>query len=78
MRATAMPTLTMRQLDDDVYQGLKAQAESSGQSMEAELRDILAAAVRSRSWWAKWVEATEPLRGDALPIPTVNPWETTA
>lgn len=64
-----MPTLTVRQLEDDVYKGLKAQAESRGRSMEAEARDILAAAVRGRAWWGKWVAATEPLRGDALPIP---------
>ncbi|MCL2644466.1 MAG: toxin-antitoxin system [Betaproteobacteria bacterium] len=64
-----MPTLTVRQLEDDVYQSLKAQAESSGRSMEAEVRNILAAAVRGRTWWVKWVEATEPLRGDALFVP---------
>ena len=64
-----MPTLTVRQLDDEIYAGLKAQAESSGRSMEAEVRDILAATVRGRAWWARWVAATKPLRGDALPIP---------
>lgn len=64
-----MPTLTVRQLEDDIYQGLKAQAEASGRSMEAEVRDILGAAVRGRAWWARWVQATQPLRGDALPIP---------
>jgi len=64
-----MPTLTIRQLEDDLYQSLKAQAESSGRSMEAEAREILAATVRGRTWWAKWVEATESLRGDPLPIP---------
>lgn len=64
-----MPTLTVRQLDDDVYEGLKAQAESAGRSMEAEVRDILASAVRGRLWWDKWVGATEKLRGDDLPVP---------
>lgn len=64
-----MPTLTVRQLEDDVYQGLKIQAELSGRSMEAEVRDILTSAVRGRAWWAKWVEATESLRGDDLPLP---------
>jgi len=64
-----MPTLTVRQLEDDVYQGLKTQAESSGRSMEAEVRDILAAAVRGRAWWAQWVKATQSLRGDPLPVP---------
>jgi plasmid stability protein len=63
-----MPALTIRQLEDDVYQGLKTRAESSGRSMEAEVRDILASAVRGRTWWIKWVEATESLRGDDLPV----------
>jgi plasmid stability protein len=64
-----MPTLTVRQLDDDVYRGLKTQAESSGRSMEAEAREILASTVRGRVWWEKWVAATEELRGEDLPIP---------
>jgi antitoxin FitA len=64
-----MPTLTVRQLEDDVYRGLKAQAESSGRSMEAEVREILASVVRGRAWWAKWVRATASLRGTDLPIP---------
>jgi plasmid stability protein len=64
-----MPTLTVRQLEDDVYRGLKIQAEFSGRSMEAEVRDILAAAVHGRAWWAKWVAATKSLRGEALPVP---------
>mgnify|MGYP000920338867 FL=1 len=64
-----MPTVTVRQLEEDVYQGLKAQAESSGRSMEAEVREILSAAVRGRAWWPRWVEATQSLRGDPLPVP---------
>lgn len=40
-----MPTLTVRQLEDD------------------------ASMVRGCAWWSKWVEATETLRGDELPIP---------
>ena len=64
-----MPTLTVRQLDDEIYQSLKAQAESSGRSMEAEVRAILASTVRGRAWWSKWVQATSALRGGDLPIP---------
>lgn len=64
-----MATLTVRQLEDDIYLGLKAQAEASGRSMEAEAREILASNVRGRAWWAKWVKATQSLRGDDLPIP---------
>jgi len=64
-----MHTMTVRQLESDVYQGLKTQAESHGRSIEAEVRDILAAAVRGRAWWSRWVAATEPLRGHDLPVP---------
>jgi plasmid stability protein len=64
-----MPTLTVRQLDDDVYQGLKAQAESSGRSMEAEVREILATAVRGRAWMSQWLTAAEAVRGEDLPVP---------
>ncbi len=64
-----MATMTVRQIDDDVYDGLKAQAEARGRSMEAEAREILAAAVRGRAWWGKWLRATKKLRGDDLPIP---------
>ena len=64
-----MPTLTVRRLEDDVYQELKTQAEASGRSMEAEVRAILTSTVRGRTWWAEWVKATESLRGDELPIP---------
>jgi len=63
-----MPALTVRQLEDDVYQGLKAQAESRGRSLEAEVRSILVAAVHGRTWWEQWVKATESLRGDSLPV----------
>ncbi len=65
-----MSTLTVRQLEDEIYQDLKAQAESHGRSMESEVRDILAQAVRGRKWWPRWVKATENLRGDELPIPS--------
>jgi plasmid stability protein len=64
-----MPTLTVRQLDEAVYAGLKDVADRAGRSMEAEARRILEEAVRSRTWWDRWVAATEPLRGDDLPIP---------
>lgn len=64
-----MSTLTVRQLDDAVYRELKAQAEANGRSMEAEAREILASAVRGRTWWSRWVAHTEPHRGEPLDIP---------
>ncbi|MFD4992384.1 Arc family DNA-binding protein [Cellulosimicrobium cellulans] len=44
-----MATLTIRGLDDDVRERLRARAVEHGRSMEAEVREILAAAVRSPS-----------------------------
>ncbi|MCL2455135.1 MAG: hypothetical protein FWD18_07555 [Micrococcales bacterium] len=61
--------MTVRQVDDEIYQGLKAQAAQAGRSMEAEAREIIDQAVRGRLWWSRWVEATELLRGDDLAIP---------
>lgn len=41
-----MPALTIRNLSDDIHRALKARAASHGRSTEAEVRDILAAAVK--------------------------------
>lgn len=37
-----MATVTIRNLDDDVVEALKAQAKANNRSLEAELRQILA------------------------------------
>lgn len=41
-----MPALTIRNIPDDIHRGLKALAASHGHSTEAEVREILAAAVK--------------------------------
>lgn len=41
-----MPAITIRNLPDDIHCGLKALALSHGRSTEAEVREILAAAVK--------------------------------
>jgi plasmid stability protein len=41
-----MPALHIRNIPDDVHQGLKALAVSHGRSTEAEVREILALAVK--------------------------------
>ena len=64
-----MPTLTVRQLDEDTYKGLKARAELTGRSMEAEARVILEHSVSNGTWWQRWIELTETLRGEELPLP---------
>lgn len=42
-----MATLNIRNLPDDVHRKLRVRAARKGRSMEAEAREILAAAVRS-------------------------------
>lgn len=44
-----MPALTIRNIPEDIHRGLKALAASHGQSTEAEVRAILAAAVKPAS-----------------------------
>jgi plasmid stability protein len=41
-----MPTLHIRDITDDVYQGLEALALRHGRSIEAEAREILTSAVK--------------------------------
>ncbi len=41
-----MPALTVRNIPDDVHRALKARAIDRGRSTEAEVREILAAAVK--------------------------------
>jgi plasmid stability protein len=57
-------TLTVRDLADDVYAGLKLVAASRGRSMEAEARDILTRAVDRSTWVNRWIEATADWRGE--------------
>lgn len=44
-----MATLTIRQLDDAVYERLKARARENNRSLEAEVRTILDERTRSRA-----------------------------
>ena len=41
-----MPAITIRNVPEEVHRALKVQAARHGRSTEAEIRDILAAAVR--------------------------------
>lgn len=63
-----MATITVRNLDEHVQGLIKRRAAANNRSMEAEARAILSAAVSDRGLGA-WIDATAPLRGDALPIP---------
>jgi plasmid stability protein len=42
-----MATLTIRRLDDEVYEALRTRARNNGRSLEAEARDILTDRARS-------------------------------
>ena len=45
-----MATALVRDLDDEVYERLKARAAGHNRSLEAELRDILEQASRQVDW----------------------------
>ncbi|MDR1185892.1 MAG: hypothetical protein LBK95_00295 [Bifidobacteriaceae bacterium] len=68
-----MATLTVRDLAEPVYEGLKGLAHRNGRSMEAEARTLLAESVRASTWWEQWVAAVAPATGDELPIPPRTP-----
>jgi plasmid stability protein len=44
-----MATLTIRRLDDEVYEALKLRAQRNRRSLEAEAREILTARTQSRA-----------------------------
>ena len=56
-----MPDLLIRNLDDDVLQGLKAAAKAHGRSLQAEIHDLLRRAntrnlAETRRLSAKWLK----------------------
>jgi plasmid stability protein len=58
-----MPALTIRNIPDDVHRGLKALAARHGRSAEAEVRELIAAAVKpeGRLRMGEALAATAPL-----------------
>ena len=60
-----MAVITVRNLDDDVQHRLKVRASAHGRSMEAEVREILTAAVSNSSMIVDWVAAA---RGFAVEL----------
>ncbi|PZS09072.1 MAG: plasmid stabilization protein [Acidimicrobiales bacterium] len=65
-----MATITVRNLEAEVQRRIKHQAASHGQSMEAEARAILTAAVIDGGFAAAWLNSAADVRGDDLVIPT--------
>jgi len=65
-----MGTITVRNLDDGVQQRLRQRAAANNRSMEAEARDILAAAVADDgALLHSWLELAAAHRGEPLPLP---------
>ncbi|WP_104134757.1 plasmid stabilization protein [Cryobacterium sp. Y62] len=64
-----MAAITVRNLDDEVQRRLKVRAAAHNQSMEAEARAILSAAVFGGDFARAWVAATAEFRGDDLKFP---------
>ena len=68
-----MATLTVRNLSEQTRRALKERAARNDLSMEAEARAILDEAVAERTFVVDWIYATEPLRGEDLPLPERSP-----
>ena len=66
-------TLTIRNLPETTRRALKERAAAHNQSMEAEVRDILAGAVSAPpDFVADWVAAAASLRGE-FDVPDRSP-----
>lgn len=64
-----MATLTVRGLSEQTRRALKERAARNDRSMEAEARAILDESVTERTFVVDWIYATEPLRGEDVPVP---------
>lgn len=65
-----MPSLSVRRIDEDLYEKLKARAAEHGVSMEEEVRRILERAVQAPSRLGEFaLECFGPQRGVELKIP---------
>lgn len=78
-----MASLTIRNLDDEIKQGLRYRAATNGVSMEQEARTILRDAIRSpkeaeqhessgANWYRSLRQLVEPYGGFELDIPPRN------
>ncbi|MBB5639572.1 FitA-like ribbon-helix-helix domain-containing protein [Cryobacterium roopkundense] len=64
-----MAVITVRNLDDEVQRRLKLRAAAHNQSMEAEARAILSAAVVGGDFAAAWLTMAAEHAVDELPVP---------
>jgi len=69
--------VSVRDLDDGVKERLRVRAAQNGRSMEAEIREILTAAVRElqpeRDWLTQLQDAAAAVGGVELDIPPRGP-----
>lgn len=64
-----MGTITVRNLDDAVQRRIRQRAASNNRSMEAEVREILGAAVPDDGpFLHNWLELAAVHHGDPLPL----------
>lgn len=63
-----MATIIVRNLDDQVQRALKQRAAAHGRSMEAEVREILAATVAGDRMLVDWIDAASAI-GVELELP---------
>ncbi|RNL80823.1 FitA-like ribbon-helix-helix domain-containing protein [Nocardioides marmorisolisilvae] len=63
-----MGTITVRNLDPEVQRLLKQRAAAHDRSMEAEVREILAAAVRTSSFAADWIASADEFRAEFVGV----------
>ncbi len=69
-----MATLTIRNLDGQIVERLKSRAKENGRSLEAELREILAAAARSVTL-AEFRAAARRISAMTLDVPQTDSTE---
>lgn len=59
-----MATITVRNLDDEVQRLLKQRAAAHDRSMEAEVREILTASVRTSTFATDWLAMADKFRAE--------------
>lgn len=69
-----MAAISVRDLDDDVRERLRRRAAANGRSMEAEVREILTAAVQApdpgENFFVAWMDRFHDLGGVDLDLPS--------
>jgi plasmid stability protein len=64
-----MPTLIVRNVDDETKERLTLRAAENGRSTEAEIRAILKDATSEKNWVTEWFECVEKISGTDFELP---------